>query len=77
MDYELVITRTQPSCGGKSPQTHEIRAVSTDDVTAYVRRCETELPASVVLEMRDDGKGTVTIEFDSGKSHVTYEFTED
>ena len=45
--------------------------------TAYVRRCETELPASVVLEMRDDGKGTVTIEFDSGKSHVTYEFTED
>ena len=37
MDYELVITRTQPPCGGKSPQTHEIRSVSTEDVVAYVR----------------------------------------
>ena len=71
------ITRTQPPCGGKSPQTHEIRSVSTDDVVAYVRRCESELPASVELIPHDDGKGTVSIEFESGKSHVTYEFTLD
>ncbi len=77
MDYELVITRTQPPCGGKSPQTHEIRAVSTDDTVAYVRRNEPDLPASVPLVPCDDGMGTVTIEFESGKSHVTYEFTQD
>ena len=77
MNYELIITRTQPPCGGKSPQTHEIRSVSTEDVAAYVRRCEPELPASVALVPHDDGKGTISIEFDSGKSHVTYEFTED
>lgn len=77
MNYELVITRTQPSCGGKSPRTHEIRSVSTDDVVAYVRKCEIDLPEDAPLEIKDDGKGTVSIEFKSGAEMVTYEFTED
>lgn len=77
MLYELVITRTQPHCGGKSPQIHEIRSVETDDLTAYVRRNEKDMPPDFPLKGYDNGKGTVTFDFESGKSHVTYEFTED
>ena len=77
MEYELIITRTQPPCGGKSPQTHEIRNVSVDDPVAYVRKCETDLPDNIELIVHDTGKGTVSVEFNSGKSHVIYGFTED
>ena len=77
MTYELVITRTQPHCGGKSPQTHEIRSVDVTDILAYVRRNEKDLPADFPLKAYDNGKGTISVDFESGKSHVTYEFTED
>ena len=77
MTYELVITRTQPHCGGKSPQTHEIRSVDVTDILAYVRRNEKDLPADFPLRAYANGKGTVSVDFESGKSHVTYEFTED
>ena len=77
MNYEVVITRTQPSCGGKSPRTHEIRSVATDDVVAYVRQCEMDLPADLVLTPKDDGKGNISIEFKSGAEMITYEFSED
>jgi|GEM_PF-1046888 len=77
MNYELVITRTQPPCGGKPLQTHEIRSISTDDFVAFVRQCEPELPESVALVPHDDGNGTISIDFESGQSHVTYDFTAD
>ena len=77
MTYELVITKTQPPCGGKPTTTHEIRSVDVTDVIAYVRACEKDLPAAFPLEARDNGKGTITVEFESGKSTFTYEFTED
>ena len=77
MTYELVITRTQPPCGGKSPQTHEIRSVDITDFISYVRSNESDLPRDYPLEATNDGKGTTTIEFKSGASVVTYEFTED
>ena len=77
MRYELVITKTQPPCGGKSTRTNEIRSVETDDVIAYVRSSESDMPADYPLKAEDDGKGTVKIEFESGASTVTYEFTED
>ena len=41
-DYELIIERRQPTCGGQSPVKCEIRNVSTDDPAAYVRKMETE-----------------------------------
>ena len=77
MTYELIITRTQPHCGGKSPMQNEIRSVDVSDILAYVRASEKDMPADYPLEARDNGRGTVTVEFESGKSHVTYEFTED
>ena len=77
MTYELVITRTQPSCGGKSPQTHEIRSVETEDFVDYVRRNETDLPADFPLRAEKDRYGNYVVEFESGRSHVTYEFTEE
>ncbi|MBQ7736989.1 MAG: hypothetical protein IJT62_04050 [Oscillospiraceae bacterium] len=77
MNYELIITRTQPPCGGKETRTHEIRSVNTDDVIAYVRACESDMPADAPLTASDDGKGTVTVEFKSGAETITYEFTED
>ena len=77
MRYELVITKTQPPCGGKPTTSHEIRAVETDDIIAYVRASEKDMPKGYALEAKDNGKGTFTVEFESGKSTITYEFTED
>ena len=76
MLYELVITRTQPHCGGKSPQTHEIRSVDITDPVDFVRRNEQDMPADFPLQAYVK-KGIITVEFESGKSHVTYEFTEE
>ncbi len=39
-NYELIIERRQPTCGGQLPTKCEIRTVSTDDPVAYVRRQE-------------------------------------
>ena len=79
MTYELVITRTQPPCGGKTPIVHEIRSVETDDIVAYVRACESDMPADHPLTISDNGRGTTTVEFEGGARFyfVTYEFTED
>ena len=76
MLYELVITRTQPPCGGKSTQEHEIRSVEVDDIIEYVRRSEADMPADYPLKAVES-KGVISVEFESGKSHVTYEFAED
>ena len=77
MRYELVITRTQPPCGGKSPQTHEIRSVEVTDFVAYVRQNESDMPADFPLEAVTNSQGITTVDFQSGQSHVTYEFAED
>ena len=77
MTYELVISRTQPPCGGKSLVNHEIRSVETDDMIAYIRKSESDMPEDYPLEIKDNGKGTFTVEFESGASTVKYEFTED
>ena len=77
MNYELIITRTQPPCGGKDPRTHEFRSVATDDPLAYVKQCEGELARDVRMEVADDGHGVTTVTFRSGEQEVSYEFTED
>lgn len=77
MKYELIITRTQPSCGGKPPMRHEFRSVTTDDPVAYVRQSEDGPGPDVPLDVSDDGRGTVTVAWDSGAQRVTFEFTED
>ena len=77
MTYELIITRTQPHCGGKSPLQNEIRSVDVSDILAYIRANEKDMPSDYPLVAKDNGRGTIVVEFESGKSHVTYEFTED
>ena len=77
MNYELIVTRTQPPCGGKPARLHDFRNVATDDPVAFVKQSEGDLARDVTMDVTDDGKGTVTVEFMSGTQHVTYEFTEE
>ena len=77
MQYELIITRTQPPCGGKPAKLHEFKSVTTDDPVAFVKQNEGDLARDVTMDVSDDGKGTTTVEFTSGTQHVTYEFTEE
>ncbi|MBR2738973.1 MAG: hypothetical protein IKD88_09715 [Lachnospiraceae bacterium] len=74
MDYELIIERRQPSCGGKSPFKAEILNVTTDDPEAFVRSRE----SGAELETSTGENGEVTIEFIDGQGmSVKYIFTED
>ena len=77
MRYEVVITRTQPTCGGQSPTRNEIRSVETDDPVAYVRSQERDLPATAALEIERADDGTIAVSFASGVERVRYEFAED
>lgn len=77
MRYEVVITRTQPTCGGQSPTRSEIRSVETADPVAYVRAQERELPADAPLDIERAQDGTITVSFASGVERTRYEFTED
>ena len=77
MRYEVVITRTQPTCGGKSPMRNEICTVETDDPVAYVRGQEKDLPENAEFEVERADDATVTVSFASGVERVRYEFTED
>ena len=77
MRYEVVITHTQPTCGGKAPMRNEIRSVETGDPVAYVRSEEKDIPENVEFEVDRAEDGTVIVSFASGVEHVRYEFTED
>ena len=77
MRYEVVITRTQPTCGGKAPMRNEICSVDTDDPVACVRSREKDLPESAELEVERMDDGTIIVSFASGVERVRYEFTED
>ena len=77
MRYEVVITHTQPTCGGKAPMRNEIRSVETDDPVSYVRGQEKDIPANVEFEVEHANDGTITVSFASGVERVRYEFTED
>ena len=74
MRYEVVITRTQPTCGGRAPTRSEIRNVETDDPVAYVRDWEKNLPRDAKLEVERADDGAVTVRFASGVERVQYEF---
>lgn len=71
--YELIITRTQPPCGGKAPKVFDFLNVETDEPIAYVRKKEPE----AVLDVLEDTPEHTVIIFSKGAQQVTYEFTED
>ena len=72
-NYELIIERNQPSCGGKDPKNVKIMSVSTDDPVAYVRSLE----KNGELEVSTNDNGELVVSLDVGKKQVTYTFTED
>lgn len=71
--YELIITRTQPPCGGKAPKVYDFLNLETDDPVAYVREKEPE----AVLEVLENTPEHTVVAFSKGAQQVTYEFTED
>jgi hypothetical protein len=36
-EYELIVEKRQPSCGGKPPLLHDFSEIETDDPIAYVK----------------------------------------
>ena len=72
-NYELIIERRQPSCGGKAPTRCEVLSVTTDDPMAFVQEKE----PGAQLELLQNEGGVVLIQADSNGMWVKYEFTED
>ena len=73
-NYELVIERRQPTCGGQSPVKCEIRSVATDDPVAYVRTLE----PSGELNTETLENGDICVEHADPRGYnVKYIFTED
>lgn len=72
-NYELIIERLQPACGGKDPKEIKMLTVSTDDPMAYVKGMEAA--GEPQMEVRDNGDIVITL--DQGMKHITYTFTED
>ena len=73
-NYELIIERRQPTCGGQLPTKCEIRNVSTDDPVAYVRREE----PNGELETYSTDAGEFVVELHDPRGlGVKYIFTED
>lgn len=71
-EYELIIEKTQPTCGGQSPKAYEFREVETDDPVAYVQAIEKDLPLSV----QNEEDGSIVVEVDVEKHQMKYRFTQ-
>lgn len=72
-NYELVIERLQPSCGGKDPKEVKVLSVSTDNPLNYVQQLE---PAGN-LQVETSSSGDIIISLNEGMKHITYTFTEE
>lgn len=75
-NYELIIERQQPPCGGKQTKLYDFRNVETDDPVSYVREHEPGLPEDMELEVDRSQDGVVCVYFTSGIQPVKYEFSE-
>ena len=73
-NYELIIERRQPTCGGQSPVKCEIRNVSTDDPAEYVRKME----PNGELNIYQNESGDLVIEREDKRGfNVKYIFSEE
>lgn len=77
MQYELIIERTQPPCGGKPTRLYDFQTVQTEDPLAYVLEHEPDFTPEIEPEVSTDEAGSVTVTFMKGAQHVKYEFVED
>lgn len=73
MEYEVIVERRQPSCGGKDPKKVTVLNVSTDSPEEYVKAQEHVLDAAV----SKNAQGETVIEVSQGAKYVKYTFTED
>jgi len=73
-NYELIIERRQPTCGGQSPVKCDIRNVATDDPFEYVRKLE----PNGDLQSYNNENGDFVVELEDKRGYnVKYIFTED
>lgn len=75
-NYELIIERRQPPCGGKQAKLFDFQNVETDDPVAYVRAHEQDLSDDLEMEIDCSTDGVVCVQFTRGIQPVKYEFTE-
>ncbi len=72
-EYELIIHRGQPPCGGKATSRSEIQEIETDDILAYVQSREKD--AELTVEKKDERTTVVSFLMGDGLQ-TSYEFTE-
>lgn len=72
-NYEVILERSQPTCGGKSPKDVKVLNVATEDPVAYVKA--QEKTEQVEVTVNPDGEIVVQVEL--GARRVKYSFTED
>ena len=72
-NYEVIVERLRPSCGGQDPKEVKMLTAATDDPLAYVRTREPD--GELTREV--NAAGEIVITLDKGLKHITYTFTED
>ena len=72
-NYEVIIERSQPSCGGKSPKNVTVVNVATEDPAEYVKQQE----QAQQVEVSRSPAGEIVVEVTQGLKYVKYSFTED
>ena len=72
-NYELIVERLRPSCGGQDPKEVKLLNVTTDDPVAYVRQQEKEGE----LEVSEGPAGEIIVHVEVAARNITYTFTED
>ena len=73
MEYELIVTRQQPTCGNQQPSRSEILMVQTEDPLAYVKSKE----KAEKYDVSNPSSDITVIECLQGNGMtVKYEFTE-
>ena len=70
-NYEVIVERRQPTCGGKSPKDVKMLNVITEDPAEYVK--EQEQVNEVTVTVNPDGEIVV----EAAAKQVRYSFTED
>ncbi len=71
--YELIIERSQPTCGGKDPKEVKVLTVTTEDPVAYVR----EIEQTDALQVEEKPNGEIVISLEMGLKRIRYSFTEE
>lgn len=71
-EYELIIEKYQPSCGGKPPLLHDFCEIEIDDPVAYVK----SKTKNAELTVDHDSQGSVVIMAVENGYRTKFIFTE-